>query len=107
MITITDKAVAKVKEIAEAEGIGHTNVRLRVVGGGCAGFSYDLDYTEQITDMDEVIEKDGIKLVVDPISFQYLENVTMDYTDGLMGSGFKFDNPDVKGSCGCGHSFDM
>lgn len=107
MITITDKAIAKIKEISEAEGIGHTTVRIKVLGGGCSGFTYDMEYEDKVGDLDEIVEQDGVKVVVDPVSVQYLENVSIDYGDGLMGGGFKFNNPDVKGSCGCGHSFDM
>lgn len=107
MITLTEIAVAKIKEISEADGIGHTTVRISVKGGGCAGFMYDMYYEDrEPSEMDEVIEQDGVKVLVDPISLTYMENITLDYVDGLMGSGFKFINPDVKASCGCGHSFD-
>lgn len=108
MITVTEKAALKIKEISDGEGIGHYTVRVRIVGGGCAGFSYDMYYEDKITDMDEVVEVSDyygtIKVVVDPLSFQYLEEVTIDYLDSQFGSGFKFINPAVKGSCGCGSS---
>lgn len=108
MITITEKAAEKIKEIAASEGIGHYNVRVKVVGGGCAGFTYDMFYEENVTDMDETVthgEGDQqIKVVCDPLSFQYLEDVTIDYLDGPFGGGFKFINPAVTGSCGCGSS---
>jgi iron-sulfur cluster insertion protein len=107
MITITDEAVTKIKEIAEAEGIGHTKVRVKIIGGGCAGFQYDMEYDDKVGDLDEIVEKDGVTVLVDPMSYQYLEEVTIDYVTGLMGAGFKFINPNVKASCGCGHSFDM
>lgn len=110
MITLTDVAVAKVKEISEAEGFGHTKIRIKVIGGGCAGFRYDMEFLENadaVGEVDEVVEQDGVTVVVDPVSFQYLSNVNLDYVDGLMGAGFKFNNPDAKGGCGCGHSFDM
>ena len=105
MISVTDKAVAKIKEISEAEGIGHFNVRLRVIGGGCAGFSYDMYYEDKPSDMDETHEVNGVTVVVDPLSWQYLEGVEIDYVEGHMGAGFKFINPNVKGTCGCGSSF--
>lgn len=105
MISVTDKAVAKIKEISEAEGIGHFNVRLRVIGGGCAGFSYDMYYEDKSSDMDETHEVNGVTVVVDPLSWQYLEGVEIDYVEGHMGAGFKFINPNVKGTCGCGSSF--
>lgn len=105
MITITDKAAEKVREIATAENLAGQGLRLRVVGGGCAGFTYDLYFEDQVSDVDETFECNGIKLYVDPLSFQYLENTEIDYVEGLHGSGFKFMNPNVTGSCGCGSSF--
>jgi iron-sulfur cluster insertion protein len=106
MIFLTEKAAKQVKIIADDEGIGYYIIRVKVKGGGCAGFEYDLNFDEQITDMDEVFELDGVKIVCDPMSLQYLEGTVVDYGDSLMGSGFKFSNPKAKGSCGCGHSFD-
>lgn len=108
MIQVTEKAALKIKEIADGEGIGHYNVRIRVVGGGCAGFTYDMYYEDKISEMDEVVEFTDyygtIKVVVDPLSFQYLDEVTVDYVDSQFGSGFKFLNPKTTGSCGCGSS---
>jgi iron-sulfur cluster insertion protein len=100
MITITEKAAGKVREIAEAESLQGQGLRLRVVGGGCSGFSYDLYFEDKLGEMDEEFECQGVKLYVDPMSFQYLEGVEIDY-----GAGFKFNNPNSKGSCGCGSSF--
>ncbi len=105
MITITEKAAGKVKEIAEAENLQGQGLRLRVVGGGCAGFTYDLYFEDKLGEMDEQFESNGVKLYVDPMSFQYLEGVEIDYIEGLHGAGFKFNNPNSKGSCGCGSSF--
>jgi iron-sulfur cluster insertion protein len=105
MIHITEKAALKVKEISESEGIGHNTVRLKIIGGGCAGFTYDMFFDDSPSDVDEVIEFDGIKVIVDPLSYQYVEDVTMDYTVDTMSEGFKFENPNVKGSCGCGNSY--
>ena len=104
MITITDKAAAKVKEIATAESLEGQGLRLRVIGGGCAGFTYDLYFEDKPTDMDEQFEDRGIKLYVDPLSYQYLDGTEIDYVEGVHGSGFKFNNPNVTGSCGCGSS---
>lgn len=104
MISITDRAAEKVKEIAVAEELLNQGLRLRVVGGGCAGFTYDLYFEDQTTDMDELFESKGVKLFVDPLSFQYLENTEIDYVEGVHGSGFKFNNPNTTGSCGCGSS---
>ncbi|HEX3771925.1 MAG TPA: iron-sulfur cluster insertion protein ErpA [Polyangiaceae bacterium] len=105
MITITEKAATKVREIADAEALGGQGLRLRVIGGGCAGFTYDLYFEDKIGDMDEQFESNGVKLYIDPMSYQYLENTEIDYVEGLHGAGFKFNNPNSKGSCGCGSSF--
>lgn len=102
---MTEKAIKAAKELAEAEGISHTSIRLRVLGGGCAGFRYDMFFEETINELDDVSEFDGVKIIVDPLSLQYLENLEIDYIDELIGSGFKFNNPNVTGSCGCGSSF--
>ena len=104
MITITDTAVAKLKEISESDGVGHYSVRVKVLGGGCAGMTNDINFDDQPSDLDEIIEKDGIKILVDPLSVQYLDGTTIDYIEGLISSGFKFLNPNVKSSCGCGQS---
>jgi iron-sulfur cluster insertion protein len=107
MITITQKAAEKVQEIAQAEDLIGQGLRLRVVGGGCAGFSYDLYFEDKPGEMDEEFEDKGIKLFVDPLSYQYLEGTEIDYVEGLHGSGFKFSNPGVKSTCGCGSSFSV
>src|SRR3954468_5796990 len=104
MITITEKAAAKVKEIASAESLEGQGLRLRVVGGGCAGCSCDLYFEDKIGEMDEEYESNGVKLFVDPLSHQYLESTEIDYVEGVHGSGFKFNNPNTTGSCGCGSS---
>ena len=105
MITLTDKAAEKVKEIRESEGLGAQGLRVRVIGGGCAGFQYDLYFEEAPTDLDENFESHGVKLYVDPLSYQYLDGTEIDYVEGLHGAGFKFVNPQAKSTCGCGSSF--
>jgi iron-sulfur cluster insertion protein len=105
MITLTDKAAEKVKEIREAEGLGAQGLRVRVIGGGCSGFSYDLFFEDETTDLDQKFESQGIPLYVDMMSFQYLEGTEIDYVEGLHGAGFKFVNPQAKSTCGCGSSF--
>ncbi len=105
MVSITTLAAGKVREIAEAEGLVGQGLRLRVIGGGCAGFQYDLYFEEKPTDMDEEFESHGVKLYVDPLSFQYRDGTEIDYVDGVHGAGFKFGNPNVTGTCGCGSSF--
>jgi iron-sulfur cluster insertion protein len=107
MMYLTEKAAGKIKEIADSEGITAYVLRAKVIGGGCAGFSYDIYFDEQINELDEVVELDGVKVVVDPMSFQYLEGVTIDYLETDMGGGFKFINPNVTGTCGCGSSFSV
>ena len=104
-ISITPKAAEKVMEIATAENLLDQGLRLRVIGGGCAGFSYDLYFEDKPTEMDETFEDKGIKLFVDPLSYQYLDGTEIDYVEGLHGSGFKFSNLNVKSTCGCGSSF--
>lgn len=107
MISVTTRAADKVKEIASAEGLQGQELRLRVIGGGCAGFTYDLYFEDQVGEMDEQYESNGVKLYVDPLSHQYLEETEIDYVEGVHGSGFKFNNPNVKGTCGCGSSFSV
>jgi iron-sulfur cluster insertion protein len=107
MITMTEKAAQKVKEIAEAENLLGQGLRLRVIGGGCSGFSYDLYFEDTPTELDEQFESLGVKLFIDPLSFQYLEDTQIDYVEELHASGFKFSNPNVKGTCGCGSSFSV
>jgi iron-sulfur cluster insertion protein len=107
MISITPLAADKVREIADSEGLGGQGLRLRVVGGGCAGFQYDLYFEEAPTELDEKFESHGVDLYVDPLSFQYLDGTQIDYVEGTHGSGFKFGNPNVAGTCGCGSSFQV
>ncbi|MCA9582826.1 MAG: iron-sulfur cluster insertion protein ErpA [Myxococcales bacterium] len=102
---ITDKAAAKVREIREAEGLGEQGLRVRVLGGGCSGFTYDLFFEEDTTELDQVFESQGIPIYVDMMSLQYLEGTEIDYVEGLHGAGFKFLNPSAKSTCGCGSSF--
>ncbi len=107
MLSLTEKAAEKVKEIQAAENIEAAyGLRLRVVGGGCSGFAYDL-YFDQVTEMDRTFDSHGVKLVIDQMSLQYLAGTTVDYVEGLQGAGFKFVNPNVKSTCGCGSSFSV
>ncbi len=105
MLALTEKAAEKVKEIKTAEGIEEQMaLRLRVVGGGCSGFSYDL-YFDAAQESDKAFDSFGVKLVVDQMSLMYLLGTEVDYVEGLHGAGFKFNNPNVKSTCGCGSSF--
>jgi iron-sulfur cluster insertion protein len=107
MLNITSIAAAKVNEIRQAEGIKPSErLRLRVVGGGCAGFSYDL-YFDEMAEVDRVFAVNGVDVVVDEMSLMYLVGTEIDYVEGLQGAGFKFNNPNVKSTCGCGSSFSV
>jgi len=107
MLRITPTAATKVNEIRSAEGIeGTMALRLRVVGGGCAGFSYDL-YFDEPAEVDRQFEVHGVKCIVDEMSLMYLVGTEIDYVEGLQGAGFKFQNPNVKSTCGCGSSFSV
>ncbi|MBP6629211.1 MAG: iron-sulfur cluster insertion protein ErpA [Kofleriaceae bacterium] len=107
MVRITETAALKVNEIRAAEGIEATMaLRLRVVGGGCAGFSYDL-YFDEVTEVDQRFVLAGVDVVVDEMSLMYLIGTEIDYVEGLQGAGFKFHNPNVKSTCGCGSSFSV
>ena len=104
MISLTEKAAKKIEEISNGDGIGHYTIRVKVIGGGCAGMTNDIYFDDQISDTDEVSELDGVKVVADFLSFQYLDGTVIDFIETDMGGGFKFLNPNVKGSCGCGSS---
>src|SRR5689334_6873902 len=107
MVRITPIAAAKVNEIRQAEAIeGGLALRLRVVGGGCAGFSYDL-YFDEPAEVDRQFPINGVDVVVDEMSLMYLAGTEIDYVEGLQGAGFKFNNPNVKSTCGCGSSFSV
>jgi iron-sulfur cluster insertion protein len=107
IVNLTALAAEKVIEIRDAEGIeGEMALRLRVVGGGCAGFSYDL-YFDEPTPMDKRFAINQVDIVVDQMSLMYLVGTEIDYVEGLAGAGFKFNNPNVKSTCGCGSSFGM
>ena len=91
---------------AAAEATGEARpLRVAVDGGGCSGFTYDLYFEDETTDLDQVFESAGIKLFIDMMSYQSLENTEIDYVEGLHGAGFKFLNPTAKSTCGCGSSF--
>jgi iron-sulfur cluster assembly accessory protein len=108
MIQLTEHAVAKVKEILETQDDPKPlGIRIAVVGGGCSGFSYSLNFESTANILDKTYTFDGVKVFVDPASLLYLEGVTVDYLETLEGSGFKFDNPNVKSTCGCGSSFNV
>ena len=107
MITVTEKAATQLKALLEKENKPDAAIRLAVKGGGCSGLTYYLAFEENPPhpERDKVFEASGIKIVVDKKSYIYLNMTHLDYTSGLMGSGFQFNNPNAKKSCGCGVSF--
>ena len=105
-VALTAKAVEMIKLTREQEGMDASfGLRVAVMGGGCSGFQYALDFEQESRETDAVMELDGLRVFVDPVSARYLEGVTIDYVFGMQGAGFKFDNPRATGSCGCGSSF--
>ena len=97
----------KVKEIMGMQNPVPTALRVAVVGGGCSGFQYHMAFENQTNDSDEVIDFNGLKVAVDQMSSMYLEGVEIDYIETIEGAGFKFNNPNVKSTCGCGSSFSV
>lgn len=106
-INITETAAREISSIISQQELSTDNIRLRVgvKGGGCSGFSYVLDLTENQKDTDELFEQHGIRVVCDPKSLLYLNGTTIDFKDEIMGRGFVFQNPNANSSCGCGSSF--
>lgn len=108
MILITERAKAEIQRIVSEQKLGAgTALRVGVKGGGCSGFSYTLGFDDQISEVDQVDEYDGVRVVCDPKSFLYLNGTQIDFEDNLMGRGFKFGNPNAAKSCGCGESFSV
>ncbi|HWP48491.1 MAG TPA: iron-sulfur cluster insertion protein ErpA [Candidatus Limnocylindrales bacterium] len=105
MITVTDAAASKIKSLLEQQGKPGYGLRMRVVGGGCSGLQYQLNFEEKANATDRVLETKGIKIFIDMKSSLYLVGSELDYVDGLMGAGFKINNPNAKSTCGCGESF--
>ena len=106
-LRLTDVAAAKVAEIRGSEDIEPDfRLRVKVQGGGCSGFQYDL-FFDQAAEGDSHFESNGVQLVCDQMSFMYLMGTQIDYVEGLQGAGFKFENPNSTGSCGCGSSFSV
>jgi len=106
VVTLTAPAVEMVKKIRAKEGLSDAHaLRVAVVGGGCSGFSYQIDFDDQAQEGDEVIPYEGFDVRIDPTSAQHLRGVQIDYVSSLSGGGFKFVNPNAKQTCGCGSSF--
>jgi iron-sulfur cluster assembly accessory protein len=106
-IILTPNAVGKVKEIMAQQNPVPSGLRVGVVGGGCSGFSYSMQFENSAGMMDKVFDFDGLKVYVDATSVMYLNGCVVDYVESLEGAGFKFENPNVKSTCGCGSSFNV
>jgi iron-sulfur cluster assembly accessory protein len=104
MLTLTPTAIQKVKTILAERG-EEAGLRIAVIGGGCSGFQYQMTLDKEANVDDQVIEQDGLRVFIDARSLLYLNGTRVDYVESLTGSGFKFENPNAKGSCGCGESF--
>ncbi|MDD5242150.1 MAG: iron-sulfur cluster insertion protein ErpA [Sulfuricella sp.] len=104
-LNFTDSAAAKVKQLIDEEGNPALKLRVFVSGGGCSGFQYGFTFDETINEDDTTVEKDGVSLLIDPMSFQYLAGSEIDYQEGLQGSQFVIKNPNATTTCGCGSSF--
>lgn len=105
MISLTEMAAGKVKELLEQEGQAEIALRVAVQPGGCSGLRYAMYLDDQVTEKDEAAEQFGVKLVVDKMSAPYVSEATIDFVDSLEASGFTIDNPAATSSCACGHSF--
>ncbi|MCK9990497.1 MAG: iron-sulfur cluster insertion protein ErpA [Rugosibacter sp.] len=103
----TDNAAKKVKELIEEEGNPELKLRVFVSGGGCSGFQYGFTFDEVTNDDDTALNKDGVTLLIDPMSYQYLVGAEIDYSEGLEGSQFVIKNPNATSTCGCGSSFSL
>jgi iron-sulfur cluster assembly accessory protein len=106
-VNFTDSAIAKVKEIMAQQNPVPAGLRVGVVGGGCSGFSYSMSFENGAGMMDKTFDFDGLKVFVDATSLMYLKGVSVDYIETLEAAGFKFENPNVKSTCGCGSSFNV
>jgi iron-sulfur cluster assembly protein len=105
MIQLTERAVDKVKEILDQQDPKPAGLRIAVVGGGCSGFSYSMAFEANPNMLDKTYDYNGLRVFVDQASLLYLDGCEVDYVETLEGAGFKFNNPNVKSTCGCGSSF--
>ena len=106
-LVFTNSAADKVRELIEEEANDALMLRVFISGGGCSGFQYGFSFDENITDGDTIVEKEGVKLLIDPMSIQYLTGAEIDYSEGLEGAQFVIRNPNAQTTCGCGSSFSV
>ena len=104
-LLFSDSAANKVKQLIDEEGNNELKLRVFVTGGGCSGFQYGFTFDEVQNEDDAVMEKNGVKLLIDPMSYQYLSGAEIDYSEGLEGAQFVIKNPNATSTCGCGSSF--
>jgi len=104
-VNFTEAAAIKVNGLIQDEGNQELKLRVYITGGGCSGFQYGFTFDESQTEEDTVVEKDGVKLMIDPMSFQYLVGAKIDYVEDLQGARFVIENPNATTTCGCGSSF--
>ena len=104
-LKLTEKAIAQAKALLARENLEGYGLRVAVVSSGCSGYSYHMDFEKEEKLGDTVLERDGLKVYVDKSSAPYLKGTVIDYVSGLQGAGFRFNNPNVTGTCGCGTSF--
>ena len=107
LLTITEKAASKIKQVASKQGKTDVALRIQVVGGGCSGLSYQFGFADQISSNDKLFEQFGVKVAIDQRSLIYVTGSELDYEEGLMKSGFKVKNPNATVSCSCGESFSV
>jgi iron-sulfur cluster insertion protein len=106
-LVFTSAAAKKVADLIAEEGNPELMLRIYVQGGGCSGFQYGFNFDESVNEGDEIVETDGVKLLIDPMSIQYLMGAEVDYTEGLQGAQFVIRNPNASTTCGCGSSFSV
>lgn len=106
-VLVSDSAVAKVKSLIDEEGNPDLKLRVYVTGGGCSGFQYGFTFDEMVAEDDSVVERDGIQVLVDAMSYPYLAGAKVDYEEGLNGAKFVIQNPNASSTCGCGSSFSV
>ncbi|CAI8748517.1 iron-sulfur cluster insertion protein ErpA [Methylococcus capsulatus] len=106
-IKFTDSAAQRVSELLAEEGDQNLKLRVYVTGGGCSGFQYGFTFDEVVNEDDTVVEKNGVSVLVDPMSLQYLQGAEIDYTENVSGSQFVIRNPNATTTCGCGSSFSV
>lgn len=107
LLTITEKAAGKIKQIAAKQGKPDIPLRIQVIGGGCSGLTYQFGFADQVTSKDKMFEQNGVKVAVDPRTLLYVAGSELDYEESLMRSGFKVKNPNATVSCSCGESFSV